>query len=149
VDSECSCLFIYRDIYQGQWVKMCSAWRGWVLPHAAPRAELVWSAVCLGVWVHERYVFSSWMAGVGMTGRGNTQLHCGKTARPYGSSWSETYYECHPVKRYLILDWNPKRMDNEVMRDFKKSVKWLKKCWGLYWNHTCDFCPLCQAEKYP
>lgn len=37
-------LFIYRDIHQGQRVRMYLMWRGRVLPHADPHVELVLSA---------------------------------------------------------------------------------------------------------
>lgn len=103
VHLEFSSLFI-RDIHQGQRVRMYLVWRGRVLPHADPRVELVLSAGLSVSKVHKHYVFIILSAGICVTGRRHTWVHCGKTGFSYRSFWSETYGECCPVKRHLILD---------------------------------------------
>lgn len=53
-------------------------------------------------------------------------------------------------KEEIILFLNPKCTDSEVVWDLK-AAEWLEKCFGslgLCWNHTCDFCTPCHAEKY-
>lgn len=50
-------------------------------------------------------------------------------------------------KEELNLFLNSKCRDSEVVIDLK-AVEWLKKCWRVCWNHTCNFSTPRLAEKY-